>query len=421
MAALTLLPVILIPFINIFLRKKIYDAFIGVQEKLSEMNNFVQETYSGIKIVKAYTGEPLTLKKFEVMCEEFFRKNLKLIIWQGFFHPFMILLTRITTILLVMLAGFIILKQYEGLSTGDFIAFMWIQSYIFFPVLILGWVLPIYQQGRGAYDRLKSIYEEPIKVQSEKEEGAIPPKADIVFNHLTFTYPSQSKPALNDINLRIKGGTKIGITGPSGSGKSTLFKLLSREYEIPRGMIEIGNEDIHDYPLEAFYQEIVSVEQIPFLFSKSIKENVIFGNELASKEELEAATKLADLHETVLEFSEGYETMVGERGVTLSGGQKQRVAIARAFLVNRSILLLDDIFASVDSGTEQRIFQGLFANFQDKTILLTSQRASTLEKMDRILFISGGSIIEDGTPEELLKKDGKFSLLKDLQRLDVRA
>jgi ATP-binding cassette subfamily B protein len=220
------------------------------------------------------------------------------------------------------------------------------------------------------------------------------------------------------LTFNIKGGSFVGITGPIGSGKSTLFRLLSREYEIPRGMIYIGGKDIHDYPLEAFSKSMVTVEQIPFLFSKTIAENVMFGRDSASQAEIELVSRHADLHETVMEFPQQYDTVVGERGVTLSGGQKQRIVMARAFLVNRSILLLDDIFSAVDMGTERRIFDRMKSNFEGRTVLLITHRVSILEQLDRVIYMQDGKIVEDGSPAQLVQKKGYYAALHDLQSIE---
>lgn len=418
LAAICLIPMLIIPIINIAIRGKIYTLSHKVQELLGDLSSMVQEHYSGIRIVKSYGVETGTFKLFYDLCRRLLETNLKLVIRMGVIQPFFTLLTKLITVFLLLFSSFIILKSWGNLNTADFISFMWIQSYIFFPILMLAWVLPVYQRGRAAYDRLVEIYHEPIDIQDNPQSTlTIPPKADIAFNNLTFSYPTAERIVLSNLNLTIKGGSFVGITGPIGSGKTTLFRLLNREYEIPRGMIAIGGHDIHDYPLEAFRREIVTVEQIPFLFSKTIAENVRFGMEDATLEQLELVAKHADLHDTVMGFPEGYDTLIGERGVTLSGGQKQRVAVARAFLVNRSILLLDDIFSAVDLETETRIFGSMKKNFAGKTVILVTHRVSILEQMDRVVYLSNGKVIEDGTPAELLKKEGQFAALVQLQTL----
>jgi len=419
LATISLFPLLIIPLINASIRKQIYRLSRNVQKTLADMSNMAQEHFSAIRIVKGYVIENALFQKFSVLCRHLANLNVRLAVLQGLLYPLFTLLTKVITVLLVLFAGVIIVRAWSDLTPADFVSFMWIQSYIFFPVLMLGWLLPIYERGRAAYDRLVEIYEEPIEVQDAGDSQLhIPDLADIQITNLTFTYPTASMPSLENINLTVQGGSFVGITGPIGSGKSTLFRLLNREYEIPRGMITIGDHDIHDFSLDAFRKQMVTVEQAPFLFSKTIAENVRFGRQEASQEELELVAEYADLHETVLDFPDRYHTMIGERGVTLSGGQKQRVAMARAFLVNRTILLLDDIFSAVDTATEKRIFEAMRENFRGKTVLLITHRMTILEQMDRVVYLMNGHVVEDGTPKELMAKGGHYAALAELQRLD---
>lgn len=418
LTAISLIPLIAIPLLNMAMRRKVYDLSHLAQAGLADLSNMSQEHYSGERIIKGYAAEPQMIHSFSDLCYSLITLNIKLNCYQGLLFPFFTMLTKIITIILVLFSGVIILFAWGTLSVADFVSFMWIQSYIFFPVLMMAWVLPLYERGRAAYDRLLEIYKEPVEVREGKfPEATIPSQADIEFRHLTFNYPSSSKPALKDFSLKVKSGTFVGVTGPVGAGKTTLFRLLNREYEVQEDKIFIGGRDIHDYPLAAFNKEIVTVEQIPFLFSRTIAENVGFGKEDASMEEIEIVSKFADLHENILEFPQQYETIIGERGITLSGGQKQRLAMARAFLVNRSILLLDDVFSAIDAATEKRIFTSMQANFSDKTVLLITHRVSVLNETDRIIYISDGKIIEDGTPQELLQLQGHYAALAALQSL----
>ncbi|MCB1113383.1 MAG: ABC transporter ATP-binding protein [Chlamydiia bacterium] len=394
MGGLTAIPMLLIPLLNLLFRKKIYDISQKVQEKLAQMGKFVQEAFSGIRIVKSYVAEKTLNRQFEKDCTDLFWLNFRLMALQGAFFPLLVVSIKIVTVALVILAGLLFL------SPADFASFMWIQSYIFFPLLILGWVIPIWQHGRASYDRLYQLYQEPIAVKGGVENHKIPEKPSIDITHLNFGYPDH--PLLfEDLNLVIEGGSFTAITGPAGSGKSTLFKLLSRDYEIPRGMIAIGGRDIHDYPLDAFWEEVVTVDQIPFLFSKSIKENLKFAKKTASDEEVQLANELAALHEEVLDFEKGYDTLIGEKGVGLSGGQKSRLAIARAFLVDRSLLLLDDIFAALDETTALKIFETVKENYRGKTVVITTSKLKILEQMDKVVVLKQGKIIDTDFLKEL--------------------
>lgn len=417
LATVSLIPLLIIPILNYAMRNLIYNASHAAQKGLADLSNMTQEHYSGIRIVKGYGIEPSLREIFSQLGRNLINININLNIYQGLLYPFFTVLTKLTTVILVMVAALIVFKAWESLNTADFATFMWIQSYIFFPVLMLAWVMPIYARGRASYERLLEIYEEPIEVKDGKIlRQTIPHHSDIKFDHLSFFYPGTERLVLNDFSMHIKSGTFVGITGQVGAGKTTLFKLLNREYEIPYGKIRIGGHDIHDYPLESFGKSIVTVEQLPFLFSRSISENVRFGKEEALMDEVQLVSKYADLHETVLDFPEQYETVIGERGVTLSGGQKQRVAMARAFLVNGDILLLDDIFSAVDVKTAARIFEAIESKFKNKTILLVTHRLSILEVMDRVIFMEEGHIVEDGTPEELKLLGGKYAAMLELQK-----
>lgn len=414
----SLVPFIAIPLFHMTMREPLFNNALVFQKLLAEMSNMAQENFSSIRIIKGYTSENAALANFRKVCKKMLEIGSRFAILEGLVFPMFVFISRVSNLILVVISGVIIIKAWSVLTAADFVAFMWLETYIFFPILVIGWLLPIYERGRASYQRLYEIYTEPIEVQDKSTRDLkIPEKADIEFRNLTFTYPTGNQSVLKNIQFKIPGGAFVGITGPVGAGKSTLIKLLNREYETPEGMIFIDGRDIHEYPLTSFQQQMVTVEQVPFLFSKSIADNVVFGRREATQEEIEEASRFADIHETVLEFPQQYETMVGERGVTLSGGQKQRVAMARAFLVNRSILLLDDIFSAVDFSTEKRIFDAMVQNFIGKTVVLITHRVTILEKMDQIIYLSDGKILEKGNPEELLKKEGHYAALVELQRL----
>lgn len=418
LALISLIPVAVLPILVFTMQGYVYKTALKVQKGLADMSNLSHEVFSGVRIVKGYRMENQIFHRFKRFCNIVMRSNWILACLQGMIFPFLTILTKAATILIVIVAGFIILEGWHYLSGADFISFMWIQSFIYAPVLMLGWVLPIYQRGGAAYDRLYEIYNEPIEIIDNPHSTLIlKDDADITFNRLTFSYPESSTYAIHNLSLQIKGGSFVGITGPVGSGKTTLFRLLNREYEIPREMITLGGHDIHDYSLEELHRKIVTVEQLPFLFSKTIAENVRFGFAEATEKELEVVMRQADIYDTVEAFPNRYDTIVGERGMTLSGGQKQRIAMARAFLVKRPILLLDDIFSAIDASTERRIFDELLSKFKGKTLLLVTHRVSILEKLDRVIYMMNGQVVEDGSPTELLAQNGHFAALAALKEV----
>lgn len=418
MATISLIPIVSIYGLNMAIRQPLYQISKEVQQSLGDLSVMAHEHYSGIRIVKSYGIEPPLFRLFKKLCFQFKDLNMRLVCFQGMVFPVLTLITKAVTVLIVIVAGAIISFGWTELTMADFLSFMWIQSYLFSPLLMLGWILPMYQKGKAAYARLIEIYEEPLEVYvKEPCMEHIPSQADIVIKDLTFHYPKQNKPALVNLNLSILSGSFIGLTGPVGSGKTTLFRLLNREYEVPEGKIFIGGHDIHHYSLQAFHDAFVVVEQMPFLFSKTIKDNIGFGLKGIEQSTIDQVAKQADLHDAVLSFSKQYETVVGERGVSLSGGQKQRVAIARAFLADRPILLLDDIFSALDAETEKHIFESMRRHFIGKTVLLITHRVSILEQLDRVIFMKEGRILEDGTPQTLLKQKGCYEALVNLQKM----
>lgn len=417
LTAVALLPLFAFPFLNAFLRQIVHRLSLKVQEKLADLSNLTQEHFAGIRTIRAYVVENGVFQKFCTLCKELIRVNFKLILYLGSLFPLFTFLGRVATVLMVWLAGALLLWHWGTLSGADLVSFMWMQTYTLFPVLILGWMLPIYARASAAYQRLYEVYQEPIEVSEGTDHDlSIPPKVGIEFKNLSFTYPTGQKPALRGINLSLSPGTFTGLTGPLGSGKSTIFRLINREYEIDPEMLYIGGHDIRAYTLSHLRQGIVTVEQAPFLFSKTIGENVSFGHPEASLGDVERVAEYADLHGNVQDFPEKYATPVGERGVTLSGGQKQRVALARALMVDRPILLLDDIFSALDTHTEKKIFQTLRSQLKGKTVLLITQRVSILEQLDQVVFLKEGEIIEQGTPQDLLARGGYFAALSELQR-----
>ncbi len=418
LATLSLVPIVMLPLMILAIENRVYKTSAAVQKTLGEMSTVVHEHYSGIRVVKSYGMESGALSTFKSICQKFLQLNMRLVISEGMFFPFLTFITKCVTVLLLLYSGYLMLKAWTDLSVADFVSFMWIQSTIFGPILMLGWVLPMYIRGMAAYERMLEIYHAPIEVQDNpKGLSTIPPDINIELKNLTFSYPNSTVPVLKNLSIQIPSGSFVGITGPIGSGKSTLIRLLTREYETPKGMIFLDGHDIHDYKLDAIRQTMVTVEQHPFLFSKTINENVRFGYPDAGSDAVESALQDADLLDTVRSFPLEQETLVGERGVTLSGGQKQRLAIARAFLVERPILLLDDIFSAVDTGTERRIFQSLRNHFAGKTVLLITHRVSVLEQMDRVLYLMKGELIEEGTPADLMERQGPFAALVDLQHM----
>jgi ATP-binding cassette subfamily B protein len=307
----------------------------------------------------------------------------------------------------------------KTISIGEFTAFMLYAGILIWPFIALGWVIGIFQQGSASLKRMQAVFfaepdivEKPNALKPEKLKG------EIRFRNLNFGY-EPDQPVLKNINLEIAAGQTIGIIGPTGSGKSTLIKLIPHIYALPDGVLQIDGHDINDYAVSALRQHIGYVPQENFLFSTSIRENIAYGNKNATQEEIEWAAEMADIHNQIVEFPDGYGSLLGEKGLNLSGGQKQRISIARAILRKPQILILDDAFSALDTETEDRILKNLTTFFPNRTVILVSHRVSTLQNCDQIVVLENGEIVEKGTHEELIEQGKLYSWIYQKQLLEA--
>lgn len=415
LAIISIIPILILPLLVLIVEGRAYKLSLKVQQALGDMSTMAHETFSGIRIIKGYAVESISLDSFSKACKNFLKLNFRIITLQGLFYPFMTFLTKTLTVILIIFTAYLMIEAGYTMSMADFISFMLIQSFIFIPILMLGWTLPIYERGRAAYDRLLEIYDAPSAIIASSNPITERPTGPISFEHLSFQYPETTTAILNDITFEIPNNSFFGITGPIGSGKTTLLKLLNRDYEVLSDTIKLAGKDIQMYDPEVLQKSIATVEQMPFLFSRTIGENIAFGNPSASQDDIEHVAKLADLHDTILTMPDQYHTIVGENGVMLSGGQKQRVAIARALLTNRPILLFDDIFSAIDASTEQNIFQSLKKTLKNKTVIFLTHKTSVLNKLDFVVYMHDGNVIEYGKPQELISKEGAYAALAELQ------
>jgi len=307
------------------------------------------------------------------------------------------------------------------MTVGQFAAFLTYMVQLTWPVIALGWVINIFQRGTASLARINEILQEEPEIADEKAVRAAGPpepeiRGDIEFRHLSFKY--NGTPVLQDVNLQIPAGSSLAIVGPTGSGKTTLVDLIPRVYDAPDGAVLIDGRPIREYPIEFLRRSIGFVPQETFLFSDTIRENIAFGKDHATEEEVRAAAAAANIATDIESFTDGFDTMVGERGITLSGGQKQRTAIARAILRNPRILILDDALSSVDTQTEDKILNHLREVMQGRTTIFISHRVSTVRNADRIAVLHGGRIVELGTHEELLARNGYYTDLYNKQLLE---
>ena len=408
---LTLWSMLAMPLITVVVRffgRHIFIWSRDTQQQLSVMSTYVQENLSGMRVVQAYAQEQNQTRGFDAISSQYRGKNMWLATLWGIFWPLMQVLAGIGATVVLWLGGRQVL---EGTMTlGEFVAFNGYLAMLTWPLMAVGYVVNQYQRGTAALSRLCEVLDAPISpryLTGSGEKGSEIARS-IEFRHLTFSYDRESVPVLKNINLVIPAGKQCGIIGETGSGKSTLVNLTLRLFEPPKGTILIDGVDVTELPLSRLQENIGFVSQDIFLFSGTLRENILLGAENGEERNVEAAADIAQLLPTVQEFSAGFETVIGERGVRLSGGQKQRAALARAIIKNPPIVILDDAFSSVDVETEEQILNGLKQFMQGRTTLLISHRISTVRESDLIIYMRAGEIIEQGTHEELMARRGAY-------------
>lgn len=384
-----------------------------VQQYLSKLNTFTQESFSGISVIKSYGLEPQTNDNFVELSNGSKRKNLDLVKVQAFFFPLMVLLIGVSNTLVIYIGGRqVITGEIENI--GIIVEFLLYVNMLTWPVATVGWVTSIVQQAEASQGRINEfLREEPqIKnLQPEYEEIL----GDIAFKNVSFTYEDTNITALRNLSFTVKRGETLAIIGKTGSGKSTILELIGRLYDVQEGAIEIDDKNIRNINLYDLRDSIGYVPQDAFLFSDSIRNNIKFGKTDASEEEVIEAAKNAYVHKNIIGFSKGYDTVLGERGITLSGGQKQRVSIARAIIHDPQILLFDDCLSAVDTETEEEILNNLFRISKDKTTIIVSHRISSAKNADKIIILDDGGIVQQGTHQELISLGGYYKELHEKQ------
>ncbi len=412
-----LIPMPLIAFCAKYFSKRMHKMYRRVQGAFADMTEVVRERFSGIRIVKAYNLEEDSERRMEESSKYCIRQNLALVRITGSFFPLMILFTNLSLAAVVFLGG----RQTitTDITSGDFVAFINYLNLMTWPMMALGWVTNLIQRGAASLDRIDKILKtQPEIKQPEKAVSDMPEEGGIRFENVSYSYESGSSPALSRICFEIAKGQTLGIVGPPGSGKTTLLNLLPRLYDVEEGAIQIGGTDIRSMKLEDLRDRISFVAQEPFLFSGTVRDNLLFGNPGADEEKLVEAAEMAVFHDEIRELPNGYQTIVGEKGVILSGGQKQRLALARAFIRESSVLLLDDPVSQVDMDTGSAIIDTIRSLEGHKTIFIASHRLSALRHADRILVMEKGMIRNSGTHEQLMEGDDYYSRTFRLQEME---
>jgi ATP-binding cassette subfamily B multidrug efflux pump len=391
----------------------------SIQESYAGITNLVQENLSGIRVVKSYTRESFEINRFEILNKEYYRKNLSLGKLQALFFAFLTSMTAFSLLPVVWVGGINVING--SMTVGGIAQFIVYVSMLSWPIISIGWVTSIVQRAASAQVRLNEIFS--VKADIDKNENEMAKDEDfngsLSFHNVRFHYPGQEKNAiLKNITLDIAAGSKVAIVGATGSGKTTLVNLIPRLYETVGGSILLDGRDIRSYPLKTLRKLIGFVPQVNFLFSDTIAHNINWGSRDEEADAVIEASRIAMLYDDVEDFPDGFETMLGEKGINLSGGQKQRACIARAIAWKPRILVLDDALSAVDTDTEARIFEALLQKLPDTTILLISHRISTVKNCDRIVVLKEGAIVESGTHEELLAEQHLYAELYNQQLLE---
>jgi ATP-binding cassette, subfamily B, multidrug efflux pump len=418
LSLLCLIPAPLVSVVVILFGRRIHDRFETIQKMFSDISSRVQENLAGVRVIRAYTQENAEIHKFELLNQDYVAQNIRLARLSAFFMPLLQALIGFGFLIVLLGGGYQLLSH--RISLGSFVMFNTYMGMLIWPMIALGWVVNLMQRGTASWSRIMELMQEKPGILRRNSSYSPSPSYSVAgelgFDSIEVKYPAGS--ALKNITLEIPAGATVAIVGHTGSGKSTLVSLIPRLIDPTRGSVFLDGVDLRDLDPEWLRRQIGFVPQETFLFSATLAENIAWGVDHATEDDIARAAELAGLAPDIASFPDGYGTVIGERGITLSGGQKQRVAIARAILRNPKILILDDALASVDTLTEERILTGLAGVMRGRTTILISHRVSTVQNASQIFVIEHGEVAEQGTHAELIRNGGYYADLYQKQLLE---
>lgn len=415
---LALIPMVIICIGEIYYGKIMHPRYKARQEAVSDLTDFVQESFSGVRVIKAFVRERAQMQEFARANRNTMDKNLHVVKLQAIVMPLLDVIIGLSSLVTLVYGGYLAL--IGEITLGRFVAFNQYINMLVWPMLACGDAINMFSQGAASIRRIQDVFDEKPEIQDTEETQDVDKlQGNITFSHLTFIHRGHSEPTLKDINLEVPAGTTLAVIGRTGNGKSTLVNLLLHLYNTKPGMILLDGRDINTIPLKTLRENIAYVPQDNFLFSDTLKSNIAFGVEDENMDRIVKATRAACIHENIVSFPDGYETIVGERGVTLSGGQKQRSSIARALMKDAPILILDDALSAVDTDTEEQILTNLKKNRVDKTTILIAHRISTIQNADIIMVLDDGEAREIGNHSQLMEKGGIYRDMFEKQQLEA--
>ncbi|EOH99451.1 ABC transporter ATP-binding protein/peptidase [Enterococcus haemoperoxidus ATCC BAA-382] len=418
---LTLIALIPLPLLAVTSRvlgSKLHDAFRDSQAAFSTINDKTQESITGIKVIKTFGQEKEDIQDFTEKIDDAIVKNKRVNFLDALFDPFITLIIGISYVLTIIMGGRFVMEG--SITIGQLISFISYIGMLVWPMFAIGRLFNVLERGNASYDRVNELLHEKTHIIEKKDAIQTPAKGRLSMEIAQFTYPKDDNATLEQIKFTVGVGETLGIVGKTGAGKTTILKLLMREYDHYKGRVTFGGHDIKDYSLDALMNSMGYVPQDHFLFSMTVRDNIRFANPDFTEVEVEQAAEMAFINNEIKAFPKGYDTLVGERGVSLSGGQKQRISIARALIVDPELLILDDALSAVDAKTEEAILSNLKEARKEKTTIIAAHRLSSVMHAKEIIVLDEGKIIERGTHQELLRLGGWYKRMWDKQQLEAK-